>query len=83
MKKQEKPLWSVDFDFLPEDIIGATFNRDGTAWGWSVKPEIKGSEKRPNDLKWRGPVVGEGYICLGTIDASVDKSKWKDSWIER
>lgn len=79
----KKAIWKPSFTGLPENVIGASFNRDGTAWAWTVKPEIKGSEKRPNDLKWRGPVVGEGFLCIGTVGSSVDKSQWKESWVDR
>ena len=76
-----KALWKPDWTKAPPGTIGASFNPDGIAWFWSTKPEIKGSEKRPYDLKWRGPVYSEGYTMIGPVDSKVRKALWKDSWI--
>jgi hypothetical protein len=84
MTKKDKPIWKYDFSSLDASYIGACFNPDGMAWAWKVKPEIKGSEKRPNDLKWRGPSYGEGYKLIGSVVSPVfAKEHWKESWIER
>lgn len=80
---EKKKVWNPSFSDLPEDVIGACFNRDGTAWAWTVRPEIRGSEKRPNDLKWRGPEYGKGFTLIGKVNPGVDKSKWKESWVDR
>jgi hypothetical protein len=82
-KAKSKPIWNPDFSNLPSNIIGACFNPDGVAWAWGVKPEIKGSEKKPFDLKWRGSEYGRGYVLLGPVNPDVDKSKWKESWVDR
>jgi hypothetical protein len=80
----KKAVWKPDWAKLPKDTIGASFNSDGIAWAWSVKPEIKGSEKRPNDLKWRGPVYAAGYTMIGpVVTPNFAKDHWKDSWIEK
>jgi hypothetical protein len=82
--KVNKPLWKCDWSKLPENTIGACFNSDGIAWAWSSKPEIKGSEKRPNDLKWRGASYGEGYTMIGSVVArNFAKLHWKDSWLDK
>jgi hypothetical protein len=82
--KEAKPLWKPDWDKAPEGTIGASFNSDSIGWFWSVKPSIRGSEKRPNDLKWRGGTYGEGYTMIGSVvPAAFAKLHWKESWIER
>ena len=79
-----KALWNPDWSKLPPNTIGACFNSDGIGWAWSVKPEIKGSIKRPNDLKWRGPEYGEGYSMIGlVVSPSFAKAHWKESWIAK
>jgi len=78
-----KKLWNPDFSKAPKGTIGASFNADGTAWWWSVKPEIKGSEKRPWDLKWRGPVVGDGFTLIGPVPEGTHKAEWKSSWVDK
>ena len=75
-------VWSPDFSKAPKGTIGTCFNPDGKAWWWNVLPEIKGSDKRPNHMLWRGPVYAEGYIFAGEISSDVDKSKWRDSWVD-
>ncbi len=78
-----KPLWEPNWDSAPKGTIAATFNADGSAWWWNVRPTIKGSEKRPWDLKWRGPVVGEGYAPAGRIPEGVKRGSWKQSYLPR
>ena len=78
-----KRIWSPDWSSAPHDTIGASFNADGSAWWWSVKPEIRGSEKRPWDRKWRGPSYGEGYTEMGVRVDGATRSLWEDSWIEK
>lgn len=79
---KNKPAWKPDFSKLPKNVIGACFNADGGAWAWTVKPELKGSEKRPHDIKWRGPEYGQGYIGIGMVPSDVDKKQWRSSWID-
>jgi hypothetical protein len=83
MPKADKTnaIWNPDFSKAPKGTIGATFNPDGSAWWWSVKPEVKGSEEKPWLLLWRGPVAREGYTRMGSVSADVHKGLWKDSWI--
>ena len=78
-----KAIWKPDFSKAPKGTIGASFNADGIAWWWSVKPEVKGSEKRPFDLKWRGPEYAAGYTLMGPVPSNVKLALWKDSWVER
>ena len=60
-----KPLFKVDWNAAPSDAIGACFNSDGVGWYWNVKPEIKGNEKHPNFLRWRGPEYGQlSFIAI-------------------
>lgn len=84
MSKSKKPeaIWTPVWSELPPDTIGACFNADGHAWAWSVKPKILGSEKRPWDLKWRGPEYGQGYTEIGPVPAGTPKARWKDSWVD-
>jgi len=77
-----KMIWKPDWSSAPHDTIGASFNADGSAWWWSVKPEIRGSEKRPNDLKFRGPVYGEGYTDMDYRVPNTIRDFWKDSWVD-
>ena len=81
----KKPLFKVDWSKLPKDVIGACYNSDGVAWAWNVKPEIKGSEKKPDDLKWRGPTYAAGYTLIDPVIASrtLAKETWKDSWQDK
>jgi hypothetical protein len=85
MPKAKAPtkVWSPDFSLAPSGTIGACFNADGTAWWWSVKPEIEGSEKRPWDLKWRGPEYGIGYSIMGPVPSGTSVARWKESWIAK
>ena len=78
-----KKLWSPDWSKAPKDAIGAAFNPDGRAWWWNVLPEVKGSDEKPWLLLWRGPVAREGFSPAGKIPDDVDKSQWKDSWLDR
>ena len=81
-----KPLFKVDWNAAPSDAIGACFNSDGIGWYWNVKPEIKGNEKHPNFLRWRGPEYGQGYTKISdkpAVEAAFAKAHWKDSWQDR
>ena len=78
-----KPLWKPDWSKAPQGTIGASFNADGIAWWWSVRPVVCGSEKRPWDLKWRGPIYAEGYTMIGPVPEGTKVALWKESWIER
>lgn len=83
-KTATKALWKPDWSKAPSNCIGACFNPDGIGWFWSVKPEIKGSEKRPSDLKWRGPDYGAGYTMIGSVvSPTLAKAEWKNSWIPK
>ena len=81
--KKPLPLWAPDFSLAPKGTIGAAFNADGKCWFWSVRPEIKGSEKRPWDKKWRGPVYGEGFTFGGEVKEEVRRAMWEHSWISK
>jgi hypothetical protein len=84
MPKSKKPLWHCDWSKAPSDCIGACFNADGIGWYWSTLPEIRGSEKRPSDLKWRGETYGEGYTMIGNVvGRDFAKLHWKDSWLDK
>jgi hypothetical protein len=48
-----------------------------------VKPEVKGSEKKPWLLLWRGPVVAEGYTDAGRVPEGTHLAEWKNSWIDK
>jgi hypothetical protein len=78
----KEALWKPEWKSAPKGTVGACFNSDGCAWFWSVKPEIKGSEKRPWDLKWRGPEFGVGYTMIG-YPADIKRALWKESWLDR
>ncbi len=83
-RSTRKPVWNPDWSKAPKDAIGASFNADGVAWFWSVKPSIKGSEKRPWDKKWRGPSYGEGYTEVPDFKATgVQRSMWEYSFVEK
>lgn len=77
-----KAIWEPDWSKAPRGTIGASFNPDGQAWFWSVRPEIKGSEKRPWDRKWRGPVYSEGYTDMNLKVSGVQRALWEHSYIE-
>ena len=79
---KNKPLWSPDWSSAPDSTIGACFNADGTAWAWSVRPSIRGSDLRPWDMKWRGPNYGEGYSPLGKVPSSL-RALWRESWVDK
>jgi hypothetical protein len=82
--RTKKPLWKPNWASMPDDTVGACFNSDGIAWAWSEKPEIRGSDKRPNDLKWRGPTYASGYTLNGSVvTPNYARSFWKDSWIDK
>jgi hypothetical protein len=83
-KKESKALWRCDWQKLPSNAIGACFNADGIAWAWTVKPMIRGSEKRPSDLKWRGPEYGAGYTRIGmVVGKDFARKHWQESWLDR
>jgi hypothetical protein len=84
MSAKPKALWNPDWTNAPSDTIGACFNSDGVGWWWNVKPEIKGNEKHPTFLRWRGPIYGEGYAHIGVVaPLALAKLHWKDSWLEK
>jgi hypothetical protein len=76
------PLWTPDFSLAPRGTIGACFNADGSAWWWSVKPEVKGSEKRSWDLKWRGPEYSKGFTFYERVPFGTKLALWRDSWVD-
>lgn len=82
-RSKPRTLWSPPWEKAPAGTIGASFNPDGNAWWWSVKPSICGSEKRPWDRKWRGPSYGEGYTDMNLKLDGVHRAMWEHSYVEK
>ena len=78
-----KALWKVDWSKVPKNVIGVAFNHDGQPWGWTVKPSLQYGGKY-GDLKWRGPVIGEGFVKLSLprIEDPKVRDRWQESWLD-
>ncbi len=79
----KRQIWKPDWSKAPKDTIGASFNADGQGWWWSVKPEIRATDKRPWDYKWRGPEYGQGYTEMtGVKVTGATRTLWELSWMD-